>query len=343
MKNTKKSKTILLALIAICMVLLLTNVVMVALLLGEVRERKSAESRYSLAMREKQKAQSKVDELELDVQKAQSKLADTQEDLKTAEKEARTAIQRAAEAEQSNLENEKKSEKSDDADDADAGNQSKEKKKDRKASSSGGHIVVIDPGHQSHANTAQEPIGPGASETKYKVTGGTRGTTTGVYEYELVLDIGKKLKSELEGRGYTVYMTRESHDVDISNKERAAYATSVGGEISVRLHANGAESSSAHGACALVPSSNNPYVANLASASQKLGKCILDSYCSATGMANQGVQGSDNMSGINWSTIPVMIIEMGYMTNPSDDTNMEDVGYQEKMVQGIADGIDAYF
>ncbi len=207
----------------------------------------------------------------------------------------------------------------------------------------GGHIVVLDPGHQRQGDSAKEPNGPGSSTMKARVTGGTTGRTTGVHEYELTLDIGLQLRDELESRGYTVYMTRETHDVNISNKERAEFATEKNADIVVRIHANGSESSSTNGALALAPSSSNPYVANLASESQRLSKAVLNAYCDATGMKNLGVQANDTMTGINWCTMPVTIIEMGFMTNAGDDTNMQDATYQAKMVQGMANGIDAYF
>lgn len=205
------------------------------------------------------------------------------------------------------------------------------------------YVVVIDPGHQGRGDSTTEPNGPGSATMKARVAGGTHGTTTGVYEYELTLAISQQLQTELQNRGYTVYMTRTSHDVNISNMERAQYATSVGADIAVRIHANGAENASVSGAMALAPSSSNPYISYLSGSSWNLSQCILNSYCQATGMRNQGVAGSDTMTGINWSTVPVTILEMGYMTNPTDDTNMENPSYQSQMVQGIANGIDAYF
>lgn len=213
------------------------------------------------------------------------------------------------------------------------------------SASSNGHIVGIDPGHQGPSvdMSAQEPVGPGASETKAKATSGTQGAYTGLPEYQLNLDVSLKLQDILEERGYQVVMTRTDNDTAISNMERAQYVAGQGAEIYVRIHANGEDSHTASGALAMVPSEQNPYVASLSPESVRLGQSVLDAYCSATGFASLGVQYYDNMSGINWSTVPVTILEMGFMTNESDDRQMSDPAFQEKMAEGIANGIDAYF
>lgn len=206
-----------------------------------------------------------------------------------------------------------------------------------------GRIVCIDAGHQRYGSSATEPNGPGSGTMKARVTGGTTGRTTGVPEYQLTLDIALKLQAELEARGYTVVMTRTTHDVDISNMERATVANNAGADITIRIHANGSENTGISGALTMAPSESNPYCAYIANESQYLSRCVIDQYCAATGMANQGVSITDTMTGINWCQMPVTIIEMGYMTNPSDDVNMQDPNYQNNMVIGIANGIDAFF
>ncbi len=210
---------------------------------------------------------------------------------------------------------------------------------------SNGRKVAIDPGHQGPgADTGgTEPLGPGSEEMKDKFASGTQGVYTGVPEYELTLAVSMQLQEELKNRGYEVIMTREDNDTAVSNVERAQIAAKNDAQILVRIHADGSGDNSANGAMTMIPSAENPYVGQLHEESSRLGEEIINAYCQATGIKNNGVRLYDNMTGINWSTVPVTILEMGFMTNQSDDERMQDPEMQKNMVQGIADGIDAYF
>ncbi len=206
-----------------------------------------------------------------------------------------------------------------------------------------GRIVAIDAGHQAHGNYEEEPVGPGASETKPKVSSGTQGNYTGLAEYELTLAVAKKAQRVLQERGYQVVMIRESNDVDISNRERARIANDSGAQAFVRIHANSSESSGPSGTLTMYPGESNPYVGSLSAASRRLSEAIVDHVTEKTGFDNRGTVVSDDMSGINWCEIPVTILEMGFMSNQEDDTRMATEEYQDLIAEGIADGIDAFF
>lgn len=203
-------------------------------------------------------------------------------------------------------------------------------------------LIAIDPGHQRYGNSEKEPIGPGASQTKAKVTSGATGVSTGKLESQINLEVGIKLKAKLEASGYQVVMIRESQDVNISNRERAEIANNSGAAAFIRLHCNSDNSSSVNGTLTMAPSNNNPYCAQIASSSKQLSKSVLNNICNQTGSRNRGVLISDTMSGINWCLIPVTIVEMGFLSNPTEDRLLSDDDYQNKIVNGIVLGINEF-
>lgn len=206
------------------------------------------------------------------------------------------------------------------------------------------YLIAIDAGHQGIVNTGTEPIGPGSTVMKRKVTTGTHGNWSGLDEAVLNLQVSQKLRTELEARGYKVYMIRDSQNVNISNAERARMATQAGADILVRIHANSSDNASVRGVMVYQPSSGNPYLnATVIAGSQKLSSLLLTHQCASTGLPNKGILTGDDMTGINWATMPVTIVEMGFMSNQADDLYMASAGGQAAIVQGLANGIEAYF
>ncbi|MDO5294607.1 MAG: N-acetylmuramoyl-L-alanine amidase [bacterium] len=203
-------------------------------------------------------------------------------------------------------------------------------------------VVVIDPGHQSKQNSAQEAVAPGSKETKKKVSSGTEGTYTGVAEYQVNLEVSLKLRDALEALGYTVIMTRETNDVDISNIERAEIANKAKADAFIRIHCDGSEDHSVNGIFTICPTKNNPNCASIYKECYSLSKYVLDNVIDSTEANSRGIMQTDTMSGINWCQVPVTIIEMGFMSNKKEDNALVSEEYQKKLVDGMSKGIQKY-
>ena len=204
------------------------------------------------------------------------------------------------------------------------------------------HTICIDPGHQAKGNSQTEQVGPNSGSYKAKVSSGTAGIATKKPEYELNLEASLKLKHILESRGYKVYMTRESHDVDISNKERAIFANEKKVDMVVRIHADGSEDQSVSGASLHIPAQNGQYTSKIYPKSNECAEIMMASMRQAGFKVNNIYQRSD-LTGFNWSEVPAVLVEMGYMSNPEEDQKMSQTSYQEKMMKSIAEATQKYF
>lgn len=204
-------------------------------------------------------------------------------------------------------------------------------------------IVVIDPGNQAGGIAAEEPIAPGSEATKHGASSGNVGVAYGTKEYEINLVYANLLKVELQSRGYTVYLTRDSNNVNITNKARAEFANNTDASVLIRIQMNYSSNDDMTGVMALCMSDDSPYNAELYADSNELATRLLQGIIEQTDAINHGIYESEDMTLINWSEIPVAIIKLGYISNGTEEANLVSASYQNKMVDGIANGLDYYF
>ena len=204
------------------------------------------------------------------------------------------------------------------------------------------YLICIDPGHQAKGDWKSEPVGPGSSYQKARVSSGTVGVSTKKPEYILNLEASKVLKHILMSKGFEVIMTRESHDVNISNKERATFANDNNANMVIRIHADGSDDTSITGASILIPSQKGKYTSSIFEASYECANLVKNKMDDG-GFKVNGIFERDDLTGFNWSKVPVVLVEMGFMSNYNEDEMMSNKKYQRKMMQSIADGVEEYF
>ena len=206
-------------------------------------------------------------------------------------------------------------------------------------------IICLDPGHGKTSRKETEPIYPGSPEKKAANVSGASGKI--MTEEELNLEVSLRLKQALEKEGATVFITRTTHECDLTNIERAEFANNSGCDILIRIHADGSESPSVSGISMLVPSkkriAKGYLTAEIIEKSRIAGELILEKTTHKTGAKNLGIIERPDMTGFNWSSVPVILLEMGFITNAEEEENLTSIQYQDLLIEGIISGLDEYF
>jgi N-acetylmuramoyl-L-alanine amidase len=203
-------------------------------------------------------------------------------------------------------------------------------------------IICVDAGHQRKANLNLEPNAPGSKIMKAKVSAGTQGITTKKPEYQLTLEVALKLEQTLKS-DYDVIMIRRSNDVNISDSERAIMCNEAHADLMMRLHGDGNDNPQVKGMTFFYPAANNMYTKTISKPSLEFAKIISDQILIKTKAKSNGIKSRDDLTGFNWLKVPSILIEMGFMSNKSEDLLLSTSKYQDKIVSGIKNGLDAYY
>ena len=200
-------------------------------------------------------------------------------------------------------------------------------------------VVVIDPGHDLRANLETEPIGPGSSTRKIKDGGGTHGVVSGLTEAELNLRVAFRLRPLLERAGVRVVMTRTRNaGPSMGNIARARIANGAGAGLFLRIHADGSTDPGSRGTHTLYPALRRGWTDDVYGPSKRAAHTVQAELVRALGFPDRGIQERSDFTGFNWADVPVILVEMGFMTNRTDDRLLATAAYQRRAAVGLCRG-----
>jgi len=156
----------------------------------------------------------------------------------------------------------------------------------------------------------------------------------GIQEKDVVLPISLLLGQTLQGMGFTVYYTR-TNDVEIDLEPRVAAAERINADVFVSVHANaiGANNSNVNGI--------ETYHSRNSTTGRELASYVHSQIISATGANDRSVRGA-GFYVIARTSMPAILVETGFVTNPTEARNLSNPSYQKQMADAIARGIDQF-
>lgn len=200
-------------------------------------------------------------------------------------------------------------------------------------------VVVVDPGHDRLANLRTEPIGPGSATRKIYDGGGTHGVVTGIREPDLTLAVSLRLRTLLRRAGVRVVMTRtRTAGKSMGNIARARIANGAEARLFLRVHADGSASSLARGTHTLTPALHAGWTDDVYAASHRAAGLVQTELVRALGFPDRGIQERSDYTGFNWADVPVILVELGFMTNPTEDRALARPAVRERAAVGLCRG-----
>lgn len=203
-------------------------------------------------------------------------------------------------------------------------------------------LIVIDAGHQAQGDSAEEPLYPGSDQFKAKVSSGTSGVVTKIPEHEINLRVALELEERLQHAGFRVIMVRRQAFVNISNRERAELANRANADLFLRLHCDYSSNPKVSGVGLFYPAKKREVVAGTQALSLNAVKVMATTF-EAAGFTVHKPQPREDLTGFNWSNVPTVLVEMGYMSNPQEDQLLAEPPYEEKLAQVMSEAIAAIF
>jgi N-acetylmuramoyl-L-alanine amidase len=199
-------------------------------------------------------------------------------------------------------------------------------------------LVCLDPGHATVPAVGRqiEPIGPGSSVRKIKDGGGAPG------EAPVALAIALRTRALLQRDGYRVALTRTGPSYAGGNIARARFCNVRHAALMIRIHADGSADSSQHGIKTLVPALHRGWTDDIYAQSLRAGRRIQAAVVRSTGAKNIGILLRSDLTGFNWANVPVVLVESGFMTNPTEGRLLRTAAYQLKIARGLSAGAEAF-
>ena len=203
-------------------------------------------------------------------------------------------------------------------------------------------LVCLDPGHGTPPAIGRqlEPIGPGSRELKIKDGGGAPG------EAGVALAIALRTRRLLLARGYRVAMTRTGPTIHLGNGDgniaRARFCNRRHAALMVRIHADGAADRSLHGVSTLVPAWRRGWTNDIYGRSVRAGRAVQKAVTRATGAADRGIVQRSDLTGFNWADVPVVLVETGFLSNPTEARRLKTAAYQQRVALGLTRGVSAF-